>query len=157
MFVVCVHWWRQDVKTSSPDLNLRTRTYLQHSKYRASKQQDICGCRRGLGEDTSLPGCDTMSLRAKLATFRTIQCLRCQGSSSCLIVQIRQHNLTQRHGVTSRNTLSLPASTSQPTQNQLTCDHYCRSALSRTLSAHPGSLSLQAQRLSLLPSSGTLS
>ena len=26
MFVACVHWRRQDVETSSPDLNLRTRT-----------------------------------------------------------------------------------------------------------------------------------
>jgi len=60
---------------------------------------------------------------------------------SCLSVQMKtaqSYPKTRRHVP---EHLSIPASTSQPTHNQLTCDQYRRPALSRNISAHPGSLS----------------
>jgi len=45
---------------------------------------------------------------------------------------------------------SLPASTSEPTQNQLTCDQYRRPALSRTVSAHSGSPSQRSAFTAIL-------
>jgi len=52
---------------------------------------------------------------------------------SCLIVLMKtaQFYPTTRRHVPEH--LSLPASTSEPTQNQLTCDQYCRPALSPTI------------------------
>jgi hypothetical protein len=60
---------------------------------------------------------------------------------SCLIVQMKtaQSYLQTRRHVPEH--LSVAASTSEPTQNQLTCDQYRRPTPSRTVSAYTGSLS----------------